>query len=66
MARRPGAHAARKSFAEPPGAPENAVVLAIKGQAALAPAALRRTCDCLIMAVENCLGRLHQLRRRLG
>jgi DNA invertase Pin-like site-specific DNA recombinase len=48
-------HSPRKSFAEP----ENAVLLAVKGQAALAPAALRRTCGRLIMAVESCLGQLH-------
>jgi hypothetical protein len=62
MARRLGSSAARKSFAEP----ENAVLLAVKWQAALALAALRRTCGCLIMAVESCLGRLHRLRRRLA
>ena len=66
MANRPALEAACKTFADITGALEDAALLASEARAAPDQLAARKSCDCLIDAVETCLGRLHRLRRRLA
>jgi hypothetical protein len=65
MARRPALDAARRAFADISGALEDAALLACEAQAAPNYDEVRQHCDRLVAAVEDCLGRLHRLRRRL-
>ena len=66
MAKRHALEAARKTFADITGAPEDAALLAAEAQAAPNRVAAHQSSDRLIVAVETCLGRLHHLRRRLA
>ncbi len=65
MAKRPALDAVRKTFADITGLLEDAALLASEAQAAPGLVAARHSCDRLIVAVETCRGRLHDLRRRL-
>ena len=66
MAKRPALEATHKAFAEITGALEDAALLTSEAQVAPGLVAARQSCDRLIVAVETCRGRLHDLRRRLG
>ena len=57
---------ARKTFADATGSLEDATLVAAEGQASPNLSAARQSCDRLINALEACLARLQQLRRRLG
>ena len=60
MARRPGSDAARKSFAEIPGALENVAVLAAEGPPALGLAAVGGCLNCGGDSDDpDCLRHLH-------
>ncbi len=65
MAKRPALDAVRKTFADITGLLEDAALLACEAQAAPSLDAGSHSYDRLIVAVETCRGRLHNLRRRL-
>ena len=66
MAKRPALEAARKTFADITGLLEDAALLASEAQAAPNLVAARQSCDRLIVAVETCRDRLHNLQRRIA
>ena len=57
---------ALKTLAAVTGLLADATLVAAEGQASPNLAAARQSCDRLINALEACLARLQQLRRRLG
>ena len=66
MAKRSRLVAARKTFADFTGQLEGAASLASAAQATPDIVEARRSCDRLIAAVETCLARLHELRKRIA